>query len=202
MSMGRNFVPVHPSQVVEADPWQNEVAESSTEDLELLVSRGDNEQAILDLLLRDGASGDQLLKIAVRDPGLAARLLARSIEERRRERKTIKDPPAVAPPQPEVPRVQRILVVEDDHPARETLVRFLSGLGYEVDQARNGQEAMLRFHKSEPDFVLCDVYMPRMNGFKVLMEIKNFTPDMPILLMTGSAAVSQVFESFRYANVG
>jgi DNA-binding NtrC family response regulator len=44
--------------------------------------------------------------------------------------------------------------------------------------------------------------MPRMNGFKLMMEIKSQAPDLPMLLMTGSNSVRQVFETFMYSNVG
>jgi CheY-like chemotaxis protein len=200
---GRAFVPVHPSQSVQASPLVESLAEEAAQDLAALLDSSDDEDIILKHLLEHGADGEQLLGLALRNPRLAARLLARTIDERR-SRKATPEAPAAPPPvaRPAVPRKQRILVVEDDHKTRETVCRFLMAMGYEVEQAGNGVEAMRHFHRDEPDFVVCDVYMPRMNGFKVLMEMKSQNPDLPFLLMTGSVAVGQVFENFRYPNVG
>lgn len=213
MTGARAFVPVHPSQSVQAGPLVDTQAEEAVQDLAKLLESSDDENHILEHILEHGTSGEQLLGLALRNPRLAARLLARTIDERRSrgsevlaEAPAARKPatPAAFPPAavPAPSRRQRILVVEDDHKARETVSRFLLALGYDVTQAGNGVEAMRHFHREEPDFVVCDVYMPRMNGFKVLMEMKCQTPDLPFLLMTGSVAVGQVFENFHYPNVG
>jgi two-component system chemotaxis response regulator CheY len=93
-----------------------------------------------------------------------------------------------------------LLLVDDDLVFRTTLARFLESLGYGVRQASNGIEALALITEKRPDMVLSDIFMPRMNGFKLLLEVKTLDTDFPFLLMTGSSSAVQVFESCKYPN--
>ena len=62
----------------------------------------------------------------------------------------------------------RVLVVEDDEPTRELLVRALSRDGWAVDEARNGREALECVARSTPALILLDLLMPVMDGFEFL----------------------------------
>lgn len=62
----------------------------------------------------------------------------------------------------------RILVIDDEAPIRENLVRFLALEGHEVIQAMDGRMGLEAIRTHKPDFILCDVMMPHLDGFEVL----------------------------------
>jgi CheY-like chemotaxis protein len=62
----------------------------------------------------------------------------------------------------------RILVIDDEAPIRENLVRFLVLEGHEVLQAADGRLGLEAIRTHKPDFILCDVMMPHLDGFEVL----------------------------------
>jgi CheY-like chemotaxis protein len=94
-----------------------------------------------------------------------------------------------------------LLLVEDEQNIRELTAHYLLLQGYEVYQAEDGMEAMTVFRARPPDMILSDVYMPRMNGFKLLLEVKNWAPDLPMLMMTGYSSATQVLNTSKYRNV-
>jgi CheY-like chemotaxis protein len=94
-----------------------------------------------------------------------------------------------------------LLLVEDEQNIRELTAHYLLLQGYEVYQAEDGMEAMTVFRARQPHLILSDVYMPRMNGFKLLLEVKNWLPDMPMLMMTGYSSATQVLNTSKYRNV-
>jgi CheY-like chemotaxis protein len=62
----------------------------------------------------------------------------------------------------------RILVIDDEAPIRENLVRFLVLEGHQVIQAVDGRLGLEAIRHHQPDFILCDVMMPHLDGFEVL----------------------------------
>ena len=79
-----------------------------------------------------------------------------------------------------------ILIVDDDHTARETLVAILEGEKYQIELARSGIDALQILEKLQPDLILLDVMMPGMDGFDVCRRIRS-TPklaEVPIILLT------------------
>src|SRR5437016_9993570 len=77
----------------------------------------------------------------------------------------------------------RILVVDDDPQIRRVLRTALIAQGYEVGDARNGEEAVEKLHDEKPDLVILDMNMPRMNGLETCRSIRA-TSDVPIIMLT------------------
>lgn len=79
-----------------------------------------------------------------------------------------------------------VLIVDDNQTARETLVAMLEGEGYDLRQAKDGIQALHMLEELQPDLILLDVMMPRMDGFEVCRRIRA-TPqlaEVPIILLT------------------
>jgi CheY-like chemotaxis protein len=81
----------------------------------------------------------------------------------------------------------RILIVEDDRDTAESMARLLKILGYEVDVARDGVEAIARASGRKPDFVLLDIGLPGMDGYQVARNLKREITgkDALIIAVTG-----------------
>jgi len=72
-----------------------------------------------------------------------------------------------------VPKPRQVVLIVDDNEAnRELLEAHLRGLGYEVRQAKDGLEALALIEAEEPDLVLLDIEMPRLDGLSVCRRIK------------------------------
>jgi two-component system response regulator VicR len=67
----------------------------------------------------------------------------------------------------------KILVVDDDRDIVETLKNRLEREKYEVVVAFDGEEAITKVKEADPDIVLLDLVMPKLNGFEVLKEIRE-----------------------------
>jgi DNA-binding NarL/FixJ family response regulator len=88
-------------------------------------------------------------------------------------------------------RPARILIVDDEPLNVDYLEQELEGLGFEIETAVNGLEALERVAASPPDLVLLDVMMPEMDGISVLRILKGDpeTRLVPVVLMTALNAV-------------
>jgi CheY-like chemotaxis protein len=80
-----------------------------------------------------------------------------------------------------------ILLVEDERPVRSSLRRLLERHGYRVLEASNGQDALglVAARGTEIDLVLSDMVMPGMGGTELAGRLRNSSPAIPVLLMTG-----------------
>jgi CheY-like chemotaxis protein len=79
-----------------------------------------------------------------------------------------------------------ILLVEDSEPAVIQMKDILTGQGYQVRVARNGQEALDRIHQTLPDALILDLMMPGVDGFQVLRVVRGAekTAHLPVLILT------------------
>ena len=85
---------------------------------------------------------------------------------------------------------QRILVADDEASIRRILETRLKMVGYDVVVAEDGEEAVEVFNKTNPDLVVLDVMMPKMDGYGVTREIRR-TSDVPIIILTALGDVSE-----------
>ena len=80
--------------------------------------------------------------------------------------------------------VKKILVVDDDAALVRLFDQILTGKGYEMLKASNGQEALRLFFAHKPDLVLLDIVMPVMDGWQTCSRIRDLS-DVPIIMLTG-----------------
>lgn len=87
----------------------------------------------------------------------------------------------------------RILLVEDNAQARQTLVEILTDEQYEVCAASGGHEALRLAEREPPDLIVSDVHMPDGDGLELVREARRspWGQGTPILLMSGEHQVSQ-----------
>jgi CheY-like chemotaxis protein len=79
---------------------------------------------------------------------------------------------------------KRILLVDDDPGARESIKLLLTIDRHRVIEAKNGQEALELFHQGILDLVIIDYFMPQMKGSELATNIKLAAPLLPILMVT------------------
>src|SRR3954465_5163666 len=77
----------------------------------------------------------------------------------------------------------RILIVDDDPNLLVVLAEQLRADGYDVQTARDGEEALRRLRGSGPDLIVIDMLMPRMDGLTLAREIKG-RADLPIIVLS------------------
>jgi two-component system response regulator MprA len=84
----------------------------------------------------------------------------------------------------------RILVVDDDPAVRESLRRSPQFNGYDVATADDGADALARIGAEQPDALVVDVMMPRLDGLETTRALRTAGNDVPILVLTARDAVS------------
>lgn len=81
----------------------------------------------------------------------------------------------------------RILVVDDEERVLNFLRAKLGALGYSVLTASNGLEAVEQAQAQEPDLIVLDLIMPKMNGFETLKEVRSFS-SVPVIILSAKGA--------------
>jgi DNA-binding NtrC family response regulator len=91
----------------------------------------------------------------------------------------------------------RILLVEDRESLRRMLERALTGEGYEVVAAADGEAAMARLGERTFDLVLTDLKLPAASGLEVLAASRTTHPELPVVVLTGYGTVRSAVEAMR-----
>jgi len=94
-------------------------------------------------------------------------------------------------------KAAKVLVVDDDDAIRDGILTFLSDGGFEVFEASNGEEAILRVAECNPDVVVCDLNMPVMGGLDVLRSFKKRDVAIPVIIISGVGVMADVIETLR-----
>lgn len=94
-------------------------------------------------------------------------------------------------------KIANILVVEDDDTLREALCDTIEYGGYGCVTARDGVEALQRLEASSVDLIISDVQMDRMDGLKLLREVKTRWSEIPFVLITAHGSVEKAVAAIR-----
>lgn len=81
----------------------------------------------------------------------------------------------------------RLLLCDDSPVERLALAHFLRGNGYHVDEAADGDAAILHLKHRPVDLVLLDLQMPDIDGFGVLTYMQEHRRSLPVILLSGMA---------------
>jgi len=86
----------------------------------------------------------------------------------------------------------KVLVVDDERRIADTLTEILEMTGFHVIAAYDGWAALEAAARFQPDYLLSDILMPRMNGVELAIAIKKMFPAARILLFSGQAGISKI----------
>jgi DNA-binding NtrC family response regulator len=91
----------------------------------------------------------------------------------------------------------RILVIDDDRTIRESLVLVLEEEGFSVDTAENGQEGIVKSFNNFYDVAIVDWRLPDIEGTKLLGKLKQTTPKMGKIMLTGYPSINNAIEALN-----
>ena len=93
----------------------------------------------------------------------------------------------------------KLLVVDDDKEITEMLQKRLIREGYEVVVAFDGEEALVKVREANPDVILLDLMMPKLNGFEVLKEIRKNYKDKwrPVIIISAKTELDSVKQCYN-----
>ena len=93
--------------------------------------------------------------------------------------------------------MSRILIVDDDAIYRNVLSRILKNAGYEVALAAGSQEALDLLKESPYDVLLTDIIMPTISGIELLRRVREMSPRIQVILMTGEPNIETASAAIR-----
>ena len=89
----------------------------------------------------------------------------------------------------------RILVIDDDEGIRKVVAEALRSEGYSVDTASNGKQAVEKSRTNFYNLALIDIRLPDMEGTKLLTSMKQTTPEMIKIILTGYPALQNAIDA-------
>jgi DNA-binding response OmpR family regulator len=91
----------------------------------------------------------------------------------------------------------RILVVDDEAVMRATLDEFLTGTGFEVATAANGEAALTELQRKQVDLMLLDLRMDGLDGLQVIEAAKQIAPDTVVVMLTAHGTMESAITAMR-----
>ena len=93
---------------------------------------------------------------------------------------------------------KRVLIVDDEEVIRKFLKIHLAKLGYEVTEAADGDQAIEQLGKDDFDLLICDIMMPKKDGWEVIKEAKSNpkTKNLPVIVLTAKNEDSDMFKGY------
>ncbi len=93
--------------------------------------------------------------------------------------------------------MSNLLIVDDEQSYRQLLTLVFEGDGHTIRTAKNGREALEMLQAEPAEVIITDVKMPDMNGIELLRALREFLPDVGVVLMTAFATVDTAREAFK-----
>ena len=87
--------------------------------------------------------------------------------------------------------MKKVLIIDDEIKLREALVELFSFIGYQIIEAHNGIDGLEKVSIHIPDLILCDVMMPKLDGYGFLKKhMASSNASIPVLLLTAKTEES------------
>ncbi|MFH0793255.1 MAG: response regulator [bacterium] len=84
-------------------------------------------------------------------------------------------------------KVPKVVIIDDEQDICSLVRMALEPKGYSISEAYDGESGLELIKTKKPDLVICDIKMPKMNGYEVIMEMRTnqaYPPNIPIIVMT------------------
>ena len=94
-------------------------------------------------------------------------------------------------------RIKKLLVVDDEASHRMMIEAVLQDVGWLVEEAESGEEALRILEESRPSVVLLDMRMPGMSGQETLQKILEIHPGLPVIMLTAHGTVDSAVEAMK-----
>lgn len=91
----------------------------------------------------------------------------------------------------------KILIVDDEQSIRRTLKEILEFEKYEVEEAFDGLDCLVKLKQSKYDVIILDIKMPKLDGMDALDRIIELAPDVPIIMISGHATIDTAVETVK-----
>lgn len=91
----------------------------------------------------------------------------------------------------------KVLLVEDERMLAEILADTLSNRGMEIVLAFDGEEGLRKARTEQPDVVVCDIMMPRMDGYTMVENLRKEGVQTPVMFLTARSATEDVVRGFE-----
>ena len=97
------------------------------------------------------------------------------------------------------PRDKMILLVDDEENLLKVVRDFLVFKGYQVISAVDGEEALRRVRSTNPDLIILDILLPKMNGFDVcrLLKIDEASRRIPVVMLTSKGEPADISTGYE-----
>ncbi len=90
-----------------------------------------------------------------------------------------------------------ILIIDDEEAIRNALRDILEMEDYEVEEAKDGIDALSKIKQNSYDAIICDIKMPKMDGMEVLERVQLLSPDVPIVMISGHGDIDTAVETVK-----
>ncbi|AUD04376.1 sigma-54-dependent transcriptional regulator [Spirosoma pollinicola] len=91
----------------------------------------------------------------------------------------------------------KLIIVDDEKPIRAALRDILEYEGYDVDEAKDGEEGLDMIMRTNYDVALCDIRMPKLNGLELLMKVNEAEKSTQIIMISAYGNVENAVEATK-----
>src|SRR4030042_972933 len=94
---------------------------------------------------------------------------------------------------------EKILVIDNEETIRKFIKIQLGKAGYDGKEAVDGEQAMVQLKRDRFDVLICDIMMPRKNGWEVLKEVRSnpATSELPVIVLTAKNEDNDMFKGYE-----
>ena len=91
----------------------------------------------------------------------------------------------------------KVLIVDDESSIRRTLRDILEFEKYDIDEAVDGMDGLVKLKRTKYDVILLDIKMPKMDGMETLERIQILAPDVPVIMISGHANIDTAVDAVK-----
>jgi len=93
---------------------------------------------------------------------------------------------------------RHLLVIDDDTIVRESICAYLEDSGYRIHQAADAASGLQLLSQHTLDLIITDLCMPGLDGLNVLRAVREVSPNIPVIVVSGMGVVRDVVEALRH----